>query len=118
FQALRGGEFEVAVTAPCNSIVEPDMDIHWFLSTAPVNYGRHKDTVLDDLYARQSRTLDPEERRRPLQQFEKGPYNDEVHFIRGAKWQRIVPNHSKVGGWTLMPSHFLNQQLDTVWLAE
>ena len=64
FGALRSGDFEVAVTAPCNSIVEPDMDIHWFLSTSPVNYGKHKDTVMDDLYSRQSRTLDNEERRR------------------------------------------------------
>ena len=118
FGALRKGDFEVAVTAPCNSIVEPDMDIHWFLSTSPVNYGKHKDVVMDDLYARQSRTLDPEERRRLLRQFEKRLYDDEVHFIMGFQWHRIVPHLSKVRGWTIMPSHFLNQQLDTVWLAE
>ena len=118
FQALRNGDFEVAVTAPCNSIVEPDLDIHWFLTTSPVNYGKHKDTVMDDLYARQSRTLDPEERRRLLRQFEKRLYDDEVHFIMGFQWHRIIPHSSKVRGWTIMPSHFLNQQLDTVWLAE
>jgi peptide/nickel transport system substrate-binding protein len=118
FQALRQGDFEVAVTAPCNSIVEPDMDIHWFLTTSPVNYGKHKDTVMDDLYSRQSRTLDPEERKRLLRQFEKRLYDEEVHFIMGFQWHRIVPHLSKVRGWTIMPSHFLNQQLDTVWLAE
>ena len=31
---------------------------------------------------------------------------------------RIVPHLSKVRGWTITPSHFLNQQLDTVWLSE
>jgi peptide/nickel transport system substrate-binding protein len=118
FQSLRNGDFEVAVTAPCNSIVEPDMDIHWFLTTSPVNYGKHKDTVMDDLYARQSRTLDPEERRRLLRQFEKRLYDDEVHFIMGFQWHRIIPHNAKVRGWTVMPSHFLNQMLDTVWLAE
>jgi peptide/nickel transport system substrate-binding protein len=118
FGALRNGDFEVAVTAPCNSIVEPDMDIHWFLSTSPVNYGKHKDTVMDDLYARQSRTLDGEERRRLLRQFEKRLYDEEVHFIMGFQWHRIIPHSSKVKGWTIMPSHFLNQTLDTVWLAE
>jgi peptide/nickel transport system substrate-binding protein len=118
FQALRQGDFEVAVTAPCNSIVEPDMDIIWFLTTSPVNYGKHKDTVMDDLYSRQSRTLDPEERKRLLRQFEKRLYDEEVHFIMGFQWHRIVPHLSKVRGWTIMPSHFLNQQLDTVWLAE
>jgi len=25
---------------------------------------------------------------------------------------------AKVRGWTITPSHFLNQQLDVVWLAE
>jgi peptide/nickel transport system substrate-binding protein len=118
FQALRTGDFEVAVTAPCNSIVEPDLDIHWFLTTSPVNYGKHKDTVMDDLYARQSRAVDPEERKRLLRQFEKRLYDDEVHFIMGFQWHRIVPHLSKVRGWTIMPSHFLNQQLDTVWLSE
>ena len=118
FQALRTGDFEIAVTAPCNTIVEPDLDIHWFLTTSPVNYGKHKDTVMDDLYSRQSRTLDPDERRRLLRQFEKRLYDDEVHFIMGFQWHRIVPHLAKVHGWTITPSHFLNQQLDTVWLSE
>jgi peptide/nickel transport system substrate-binding protein len=29
-----------------------------------------------------------------------------------------VPHSAKVRGWTITPSHYLNQQLDTVWLAE
>jgi len=118
FQALRNGDFEVAVTAPCNTIVEPDLDIHWFLTTSPVNYGKHKDTVMDDLYSRQSRAIDPEERRRLLRQYEKRLYDEEVHFIMGFQWHRIVPHLAKVRGWTITPSHFLNQQLDTVWLSE
>jgi peptide/nickel transport system substrate-binding protein len=118
FQALRTGDFEVAVTAPCNTIVEPDLDIYWFVTTSPVNYGKHKDTVMDDLYTRQSRALDAEERRRLLRQYEKRLYDEEVHFIMGFQWHRIVPHLAKVRGWTITPSHFLNQQLDTVWLSE
>jgi len=34
------------------------------------------------------------------------------------EWHRIIPHNSKVRGWTITPAHFLNQQLDTVWLAE
>ena len=30
------------------------------------------------------------------------------------QWNRIVPYLSKVRGWTISPSHFLNGQLDTV----
>ena len=34
------------------------------------------------------------------------------------QFHRIVAHNSKVRGWTITPAHFLNQQLDTVWLAE
>ena len=45
-------------------------------------------------------------------------YDEEVHFIMTLQWHRIVPHPAKVHGWTISPSHFLNQQLDTVWLSE
>ena len=59
FTAQKEGQHEVSTNAPCNSIPEPDLDLHWFLASSPVNYSRHRDTVLDDLYTRQSRTTDP-----------------------------------------------------------
>ena len=117
-QQQKDGVHEVSTNAPCNSIVEPDMDLHWYVTTSPVNFSRHKDTVMDDLYTRQSRTTDPEERRKLLRAFEKRLYDEEVHFIHALQWYRIVPHNSKVRGWTISPSHFLNQQLDGVWLAE
>jgi hypothetical protein len=58
-QQQKDGVHEVSTNAPCNSIVEPDMDLHWYVTTSPVNFSRHKDTVMDDLYTRQSRTTDP-----------------------------------------------------------
>ena len=36
---------------------------------------------MDDLYERQSRATDPEERRKFLRAFEKRLYDDEVHYI-------------------------------------
>jgi len=33
----------------------------------------------------------------------------------------VAPHHPaqlEGAGWTITPAHFLNQQLDTVWLAE
>jgi len=41
-----------------------------------------------------------------------------VRYIYTPQWHRIVAHSSKVRGWTITPAHFLNQQLDTVWLAE
>ncbi len=117
-QAQKAGDFEVSTNAPCNSIVEPDLDLHWFLTTSPVNFSRHKDTVMDELYQKQSRAIDPEERRRYLRAFEKRLYDEEVHFIMTFQWHRTVPHLAKVRGWTITPSHYLNNQLDTVWLSE
>jgi len=31
-------------------------------------------------------------------------------------WYRIVPHRSYVKGWKISPSHYLNQQLDNIWL--
>jgi peptide/nickel transport system substrate-binding protein len=117
-QAQKAGDFEVSTNAPCNSIVEPDMDLHWFLTTSPVNFSRHKDTVMDELYMKQSRATDPEERKKYLRAFEKRLYDEEVHYIHTFQWHRILPYLSKVHGYTVTPSHFLNCQLDTVWLSE
>jgi hypothetical protein len=30
----------------------------------------------------------------------------------------IIPHSAKVRGWTITPSHYINQQLDAVWLAQ
>src|SRR5260370_1804021 len=59
-QAQKNGDFEVSTNAPCNSIVEPDMDLHWFLTTSPVNFSRHKYTVMPDLSHRHSRSTHPD----------------------------------------------------------
>jgi len=80
--------------------------------------GRYTDRVLDELYQRQSRATDREERRRHIREFEKRLLDEEVRYIFTFQWHRIVPHNARVRGWTITPSHFLNNQLDTVWLAE
>jgi peptide/nickel transport system substrate-binding protein len=117
---LRRGDFDVAMDFQCSYIVEPDVDLEKFqsLGVSERNFGRYKDEVLDELYVKQARAIDPEERRRHLRAFEKRLLDEEVHYIYTLQWHRIVPHASRVRGWTITPAHFLNQQLDTVWLAE
>jgi peptide/nickel transport system substrate-binding protein len=115
---LKRGDFEVAMDFQCGFIVEPDLDLPRFLSHSDANYGRHKDTVIDDLYSRQGRATDPEERKKILRQLEKRLLDEEVHVAYTLQWHRIVPHLSKVKGWTITPSHYLNNQLDAVWLSE
>ncbi|HEV8643144.1 MAG TPA: ABC transporter substrate-binding protein [Methylomirabilota bacterium] len=117
---IRGGSFEVAADFHCSYIVEPDLSLFKFQSMdlSPVNYSRYTDHTLDELYQRQSRATDREERRRLIREFEKRLLDDEVHYVYTFQWHRIVPHNARVRGWTITPSHFLNNQLDTVWLAE
>ena len=117
---MRRGDFDVAMDAQCSFVVEPDIDIQKFQSTgiSDNNYARYKDPVLDDLFLKQARAMDPEERKRHLRAFEKRLLDEEVHYIYTLQWHRIVPHSARVRGWTVTPSHYLNQQLDTVWLAE
>jgi peptide/nickel transport system substrate-binding protein len=120
FKDLRAGNFELSADFQCGYVVDPDLDLYKFQSRdrSDANYGRYTDPVLDDLYVRQSRTVDPEQRRRYIRAFEKRLLDDEAHYLYTLQWHRIVPHSSRVRGWTITPSHYLNNQLDTVWLAE
>ncbi len=120
FASLRKGEHEVAMDFQCGYIVEPDLDLYKFVSVDknPANYSRYKDPVLDDLYLKQSRAVDPEERRKYIRAFEKRLLDEEAHYLMTLQWHRIVPHSSKVKGWQVTPSHYLNNTLDAVWLTE
>jgi peptide/nickel transport system substrate-binding protein len=119
-QVLRPGNYEVAMDFQCGYIVEPDLDIYKFQSKeiSPANYSRYTDKTLDELFLKQGRAGDVEERKKYIREFEKRLLDDEVHYFYTLQWHRIIPHSSKVKGWTITPSHYLNQQLDGVWLTE
>jgi peptide/nickel transport system substrate-binding protein len=120
FHALRTGDFEVSMDGQCGYIVEPDLDLYKFLSAdrTDASYGRYTDRALDALYDRQARARDVDERRRLVREFEKRLLDEQAHVIPTLWWHRIVPHHARVRGFTITPSHFLNAQLDMIWLAE
>jgi peptide/nickel transport system substrate-binding protein len=115
---LKRGDFEVAMDFQCGFIVEPDLDLARFVSNSDANYGKHKDKEIDELYRKQSRAVDPEERKKYVRALEKRLLDEEAHVIYTLQWHRIIAHSSKVKGWTITPSHYLNNQLDTVWLTE
>ncbi|HEV3351093.1 MAG TPA: ABC transporter substrate-binding protein [Methylomirabilota bacterium] len=115
---LKRGDFEVAMDFQCGFIVEPDLDLVRFVTTSDANYGKHKDKVIDELYQKQARAIDVEDRKKLVRQLEKRLLDEEAHVIWTLQWHRIIPHSAKVKGWTITPSHYLNDQLDTVWLTE
>ena len=51
-----------------------------------------------------------------LLEFNKYVLDEQAHGIFLLWWQRIVPYRAYVKGWKIGPSHYVNQDLGTVWL--
>lgn len=120
YSTIRKGEHDAAMDFQCGYIVEPDLDMYKFLSSSrnPANYGYYEDPVLDALYDKQSRATGVEERKKIIREFEKRLLDDQAHYLLTLQWHRIIPHSSKLKGWTITPSHYLNNTLDTVWLSQ
>jgi len=118
FNTLRTHDFQLAMDFQCGYIVEPDLDMYRFTSTSrnPANYANYEDPVLDKLYDEQSQTTDVEARKKIIREFEMRTLGDQAHYLMTLQWHRIIPHSSRVHGWTITPSHYLNNTLDTVWL--
>ena len=120
YKTRRSGTFQVAIDPNCQSVVNPLLDVSKYISNdrSAINYGSYKDRVLDDLYDRMNRTLDFDEQRRLMRQFEKRVVDEQAHSFVILWWYRIIPHRSVVRGWKISPSHYLNQDLANVWLAK
>jgi peptide/nickel transport system substrate-binding protein len=118
FEAMRGGNFDVVVEASCNSVVNPLLDVQKYLPRAVFNenYGNYDDQVEVDIYNKMLHEVDAEKQRGLMRDFEKRVLDTEAHEMVMTYWYRIVPLRSYVKGWKVGPSHYLNQDLATIWL--
>ena len=121
YQTLRSrtDRYAVSLDFNCQAVVNPPLDVSKFISNdrSGINHANYQDRVLDDLFDRMNRTHDLAEQRRLMRRFEKRVLDEQAHMMVTLWWYRIVPHHSKVRGWKISPSHYLNQDLSTVWLA-
>lgn len=118
FAGLRGGTFEVAITANCQSIVNPLLDVSTYLPSnrAAQQYGRFKSEKLEKLFDAMNLTPDPAEQRKLMREYEKEVLDTGAHNFPTLWWYRIIPHRSYVKGWKITSSHYLNQDLSGVWL--
>ncbi|HEX3954396.1 MAG TPA: ABC transporter substrate-binding protein [Stellaceae bacterium] len=118
FQAMRDENFDVTVEGNCQNIVNPLADIGKYLphSISASNYGNFDDPYEAKLYDQLLRELDKSKQYALLRKFEKYVLDDQAHGIFLLWWYRIVPYHSYVKGWKIGPSHYVNQDLATIWL--
>jgi peptide/nickel transport system substrate-binding protein len=118
YEALRNGDFEVAVEGPGHGIVNPLLDVQKELSASvsSENYGDYEDPKALDIYNRMLRETDPKKQHELMFEFEKHNEDTEAHQPHLVWWYRTVAYHSYVKGWKIGPSHLANQDLSTVWL--
>ena len=113
-------EFDVSIDFNCQAVVNPTLDISKFISydRSPANYGKYIDRELDRLYDAQLRETDPVKQKALIKLFETRLLGDQVLYITTLWWHRIIPHDSRVQGWLISPSHYLNQDLAEVWVKE
>jgi peptide/nickel transport system substrate-binding protein len=116
--AMRNGNFEVVSQANCHGVPNPLLDVNAYLPSSVYagNYGYYEDHAEVDLYNKMLRETDYSKQRALMRQFEKYVIDDQAHELWILWWYRIIPHPTWVKGWKISPSHFINQDLATVWL--
>ena len=118
FAALRNDAFDVTVDFNCQGVVNPVLDIGKYLphSVYTENYGNYEDQKDIDLYQGMLHETDPVKLRARMREYETYVLDTQAHEIVMPWWYRIVPYRSYVHGWKISPSHYVNQDLATIWL--
>ena len=116
YEALRSGNYDVAVEAPGHGIVNPLLDVQKELpeSASAESYGGYEDPKAVEIYDRMLRETDPDKQKALMLEFETHNLDTEAHQGFLVWWNRIVPYHAYVKGWKIGPSHLANQDLATV----
>jgi peptide/nickel transport system substrate-binding protein len=117
-EAFRHGEFDAGLDGDCQNVVNPLLDGTKYLphAVSTANFGNYDDPAEIELYNRMLRETDFARQRVLMRQFEKLVLDTEAHEIFLLWRYRIVPYRSYVKGWKISPSHYINQDLATIWL--
>src|SRR5437763_1957049 len=116
FQAMRSAQYDVVHYPICRSTVNPVLDIGAYLPSSDENYGFYDDPQVTAIHDKLLHESDPQKQHALMVDFQKQVMDTEAHATKVIWWNRIVPYRSYVKGWKISPSHFLNQDLSTVWL--
>src|SRR5437879_1517492 len=109
--------FELIISPNVEASDDPDLFLRRATTGDTENWSRYSDPAIDDLYSRQSRTLDPAERKKLVHQLQKIVLEN-AYYMPGLWWSRNVVHWAKVKNYVAPPNHYANQKLQDVWLAE
>ena len=109
-------DFEVSLDFNCQAVINPLVDVSKFLGSAGNNYGGYADPVLEDLFDKMQKTGNEAEQYSLMRRYERRVLDEAAHMALTLWWYKINPHRTYVKGWSIAPSHYLNQHLDNVWL--
>jgi peptide/nickel transport system substrate-binding protein len=111
------GSFELIIGPTVEASDDPDLFLRRYTTGDSENWGRYSNPAIDDLFSRQSRTLDHKERSKLVQQLQKVVLEN-AYYMPGLWWSRNVVHWTKVKNYVAPPNHYANQKLQDVWLSE
>ena len=116
-EALKSGAFDAAFDFDGDYVDDPTLQMTKYISPdlSPANHSGGTDRLLDALFVGQSVIPDPRERARIVRSFEREALT-QAYSVPILWWNRIVANSSRLHGWVITPSHYLEQDLGDVWL--
>jgi peptide/nickel transport system substrate-binding protein len=116
--AERSADFDVVHNPVCHSLVNPLLDVQPYLpsSVSNENFGYFEDPEEVALYQKMLHETDPAKQHDEMTQFQKLVMDTQAHSMMVLWWNRIMPYRSYVKGWKISPSHYINQDLATIWL--
>jgi peptide/nickel transport system substrate-binding protein len=109
-------DFDVAVDINAQTLINPAIDVSKWIKDAGNNYSNHPDQKTTDLYLDMLNEPDAKKQAEKMRAYEGHVLKEQAHFIPGLWWYRIMPHRTYFKGWKISPSHYLNQQLDSVWI--
>lgn len=112
-------ELDAGLDFNCDFMDEPNLQLIKYLSAenSSINYSGYNNAEIDALYEEQSRELDADRRKELIMELERMAM-EEAYNVPTIWWHRIIVHHDTLKNWHITPSHYLNQDLSEVWLAQ
>jgi peptide/nickel transport system substrate-binding protein len=117
FDGVASGNFDVAIEFINDPNDDPTQQFAKYVSRqlSSIGYSGHTDERLDQLYEAQRRAVVPSQRIALVHDLERHALT-QAYNVPLLWYHRIVVMDKTVKGWHFTPSHYVQQDLTTVWL--
>jgi peptide/nickel transport system substrate-binding protein len=117
FAALKQGSFDAVLDFSSADMDDPSEMLEKYVPSASINYAHAEDPELEHLFEQQKRAIDPTERTRIVQDFDRRAMSQA--YVVPMPWSaRTAVIDARLHGWHVSPSIQVGQDLTEVWLAQ